>query len=59
MEFCLLSSNFLVFNLKLIIMFNNDNFYGKSMIVDMGTANTKFGWSGDDQPKSVIKSILG
>jgi hypothetical protein len=29
-------------------MFSDNVFNGKSMIIDMGTAYTKFGWSGDE-----------
>lgn len=40
-------------------MFNESLFNIKSIIIDMGTANTKFGWSGDEQPTQSIKSISG
>ena len=40
-------------------MFNENLFNIKSIIIDMGTANTKFGWSGDEHPSQSIRSISG
>jgi hypothetical protein len=42
-------SNYLVYNLLLlIIMFDKSYLYSKSIVVDLGTANSKFGLSGDE-----------
>ena len=40
-------------------MFNDNVFNSKALVIDMGTANTKFGWSGDEEPSQVVRSILG
>ncbi len=34
-------------------------FQTKSLVIDMGTAYTKFGFTGDEQPQYSIRSLIG
>lgn len=55
-------SSFLVFNLNVIIynkMFNENQIFDKPIVIDLGSANSKFGWSGEEKPQGVLRSLQG
>lgn len=40
-------------------MFNENQIFDKPIVIDLGSANSKFGWSGEEKPQGVLRSLQG